>query len=362
MTGSPSDNLARYHRQMLLPGFGEDGQRRLLASSALIVGCGALGCVTADALARAGVGRLFLVDRDIVESTNLQRQILYDEADARDGTPKAAAAARRLRAVNSGIAIEPVIADLNSRNVEKLIRSLGPLSVVVDGTDNFQTRYLLNDACVKLNAPLVYGGVVGTAGMNMTILPGQTPCLRCVFPEPPAPGSSPTCDTAGVLGPMVSLVAATQAAEALKVLLGRRDLIRPVLQQFDAWNNQRHSIDLSGLDRSQCPCCARRQFAFLEGEHADAGTTSLCGSHSIQVLPGTPAFLDLRTLATRLAPHGAFTVTEHLLRGRLASDSDSARANQVPIELTVFRDGRAIIKGIDDPSQARSIYARFVGA
>lgn len=353
--------LARYHRQMLLPGFGEAGQRRLLGSSVLIVGCGALGCVSADALARAGVGRLFLVDRDIVETTNLQRQILYDEADARDGVPKAAAAARRLRAVNSGIAIEPVIADLNARNVERLIGGLGSSGVVVDGTDNFQTRYLLNDGCVKLGVPLVYGGVVGTAGMNMTILPGRTPCLRCVFPEPPAPGSTPTCDTAGVLGPMVSAVAAAQAAEAIKVLLGRDDLLQPTLHQFDLWNNQRHSIDLSGIDRSACPCCAMRRFDFLEGDRSDSGTAALCGTNSIQVLPSEAgAAVDLRALAARLAAHGTFTTTDHLIRGRL--HSETARVGAEPLELTVFRDGRAIVKGTADPAAARSVYARYVGA
>ncbi len=345
---------------MLLPGIGEEGQRRLLSSSALVVGCGALGCVLADALARAGVGRLVLIDRDIVEITNLQRQILYDEADARDGVPKAAAAARRLKAVNSAIVIEPVVADLNARNVERLVRSVGSSGVVVDGTDNFQTRYLLNDACVKAAVPLVYGGVVGTAGMNMTILPGRTPCLRCVFPDPPAPGSTPTCDTAGVLGPMVSAVAAAQAAEAIKVLLGRDDLIRPTLVQFDLWNNQRHAIELSALDRSTCPCCAQRRFDFLEGEHSDSGTTSLCGSNAIQVLPATSgAAVDLAALADRLAAHGAFERTEHLLRGVLAAES--ARSGW-PVELTVFRDGRALVKGTTDAAVARSIYARYVGA
>lgn len=345
---------------MLLPGIGEEGQRRLLSSSALVVGCGALGCVLADALARAGVGRLVLIDRDIVEITNLQRQILYDEADARDGVPKAAAAARRLKAVNSAIAIEPVVADLNARNVERLVRSIGPSGVVMDGTDNFQTRYLLNDACVKAAVPLVYGGVVGTAGMNMTILPGRTPCLRCVFPDPPAPGSTPTCDTAGVLGPMVSAVAAAQAAEAIKVLLGRDDLIRPTLVQFDLWNNQRHAIDLSALDRSTCPCCALRRFDFLEGEHSDSGTTSLCGSNAMQVLPATSgAAVDLAALAGRLAAHGAFERTEHLLRGVLAVES--ARSGR-SVELMVFRDGRALVKGTADAAVARSIYARYVGA
>jgi adenylyltransferase/sulfurtransferase len=343
---------------MLLPGIGEEGQRTLAASSVLIVGCGALGCVAADALARAGVGRVTLVDRDVVEITNLQRQILYTEQDVREGIPKADAAARRLRAVNSQITIDPIIADLNARNVERLVQSA---AAVVDATDNFQTRYLLNDACVKHSKPLIYGGAVGTTGMTMTILPGNTPCLRCVFPEPPPPGSSPTCDTAGVLGPMVSVVASIQAAEAMKVLLGRADLLRPVLSQFDIWNNQRHAIDLSAIDRSACICCAKRQFEFLEGDRSDSGETLLCGSDSIQILPDANARgLDLAALAARLAPHGPFGTTVHYLRGQLSAEKN--RTNGNPIELTVFRDGRAIVKGTTDPAAARSIYAKYIGA
>jgi adenylyltransferase/sulfurtransferase len=351
---------------MLLPGIGEEGQRRIASSSVLIVGCGALGCVAADSLARAGVGRLTLIDRDVVEITNLQRQILYTEQDARDGIPKAQAAANRLRAVNSQITIEPVVADLNARNVEPLV---GKATAIVDATDNFQTRYLLNDACVKLARPLVYGGVVGTSGMTMTIwVPPRsawrsnlpTPCLRCIFPEPPPPGSSPTCDTAGVLGPMVSVVASIQVAEALKVLLGRDDLLRPVLSQFDIWNNQRHTIDLSMIDRSNCVCCAKRQFEFLEGDRSDSGTTTLCGTDSVQVLPDASEHrFDLPALAARLSAHGAFTTTPHFLRGRFSSERNRASGN--PIELTVFPDGRAIVKGTTDPAIARSIYARYIG-
>jgi len=372
------DNLARYHRQTLLPGFGEQGQRRLLNSRALIVGCGALGCTVADSLARAGVGHLTLIDRDLVELTNLQRQTLYDERDAAEGAPKAEAAARRLRAVNSGIEITPRISDVNARNAEDLARGQHGGGVVIDCTDNFQTRYLLNDTCVKLNIPLIYGGAVGTAGMTMTILPTQTPCLRCIFPEAPPPGVSPTCDTAGVLGPMIGIVGSVQAAEALKVLLGRTDLIQPALRQWDIWSGggggggQHRTIDLSNIDRSACPCCAQRRFDYLEGAHSDSGTTSLCGSNAIQLLPAGATTIDLADLAARLRPHGQFSTNAHLLRGTLAAERDRSGGvgegggrdggGGAAIELTVFRDGRAIVKGTHDPTYARTIYAKYIGA
>lgn len=347
---------------MLLPGFGVDGQRRLGASHALLVGCGALGTVVADALARAGVGRLTIVDRDLVETTNLQRQVLFDEADAREGRPKAEAAAARLRRVNSGVLIEPVVADLNPRNADRLAEGA---AVVIDGTDNFQTRYLLNDLSVKRGVPLVYGGVVGATGMTMTIVPASarasvaTPCLRCVFPDPPPPGASPTCETAGVLGPMAGVVASIQAAEALKVLLGRFDLLRPVLTQFDIWNNIWRAIDPAGLDRGSCPCCGAGRFEFLDTD-ADE-TVSLCGADAVQVLPPreVPAALDLAALAATLGPLGEFHVGPNVLRGRLA---DPGGGGGAPVGLTVFRDGRAIIKGTTDPARARSIYARYIGA
>lgn len=338
---------------MLLPGFGPEGQKRLGESAALVVGCGALGCTVADGLVRAGVGRVVIVDRDVVEETNLQRQVLFDERDAREGVPKVEAAARRLRAVNSGVVIEPVIADVSARNVESLVRGM---QVVVDGTDNFQTRYLVNDACVKLGVPLVYGGVVGTVGMGMVIRPGESPCLRCVFPEPPGAGAAPTCDTAGVLGAMVGIVGSVQVAEAMKVLMGKWDVASRGLRQMDIWNGVWREIVLSGFDRAACVCCGRREFEFLEGGRGDAGETSLCGSNAVQVMPNaTGESVDLGELRARLAAHGAFVATEHLLRGRLERERGG-------IELTVFRDGRAIVKGTSDAAVARGIYAKYVGA
>ncbi len=371
----PEDVLARYHRQMLLPGFGVEGQERLGAASVLVVGCGALGCVVADGLVRAGVGRVVIVDRDVVEETNLQRQVLFDERDAREGVPKVEAAARRLRAVNSGVVIDPVLADVSARNVEGLVRGM---DVVVDGTDNFQTRYLVNDACVKLGVPLVYGGVVGTVGMGMVICVQRaeseegssaaaaetragkpvprTACLRCVFPEPPAAGIAPTCDTAGVLGAMVGIVGSVQVAEALKVLMGKWDVVSRGLRQMDIWNGVWREIGLGGVDRAACVCCGKREFEFLEGGRGDAGETSLCGSNAVQVMPSAAgSSVDLAELRTRLSSHGVFTATEHLLRGKLERERGG-------IELTVFRDGRAIVKGTTDGALARGIYAKYVGS
>lgn len=345
----PFGEASRYHRQMLLPGFGAAGQARLAASHAAVVGCGALGTTIADQLARAGVGTLTLIDRDIVEWTNLQRQVLFTESDARDAIPKALAAANRLAQVNSLVHVRPVVADINPRSAEHLC---GSADVILDGTDNFQTRYLLNDVCVKTGTPLVYGGVVGTTGMTITILPRETPCLRCVFPEPPAPGSSPTCDTAGVLGTMAAVVASIQATEALKVLLGRFDLLRSSLAQFDIWNNVRRTIVLDSIDRSGCPCCSESRFEFLDA--ATDATSTICGSDSVQVLPGALVRLDLADIAASLTPHGTFTATGFLVRGELREHAG--------IRLTIFRDGRAIVHGTSDPLRARSLYSRYISA
>lgn len=342
---------------MLLPGIGEDGQRRLLASHAAVVGCGALGTVAAELLVRAGVGRVTLIDRDIVEWTNLQRQTLFEEADARDGTPKAVAAAARLGRINSGVRIEAHVADFNSGNAERLLEldvrggSAARPGVLIDGTDNFQTRYLLNDVAVKHGVAYVYGGAVGTHGMQMTVLPRVSACLRCVFPEAPAPGSMPTCDTAGVLASATGIVANVQAAEAIKLLLGRQDLIAPTLLEFDLWQNRRRRIDLSSARDPGCPCCVQGRFEHLEA--AAAGTVTLCGTASVQVLPAGAGMVALDVLEERLRPHGETSRTRHLLRAQLKSEG---------AELTVFRDGRAIVKGTSDPARARALYARFVGA
>ncbi|MCC6676335.1 MAG: ThiF family adenylyltransferase [Phycisphaerales bacterium] len=368
MTGPDRANpdLARYHRQMLLAGIGEAGQRALLASRVVIIGCGALGCASADLLARAGVGELTLIDRDVVELTNLQRQTLYCEADAAEGAPKAEAAARRLADVNSAIRIRPVIADVTHRNVERLVglgggSGAGGPVVLVDGTDNFHTRYLLNDAAVKHGAPYIYGGAVGTTGMVMPVLPGRGPCLRCIFDEPPAAGTTPTCDTAGVLGPVVAMVAAAQAAEAIRVLVAGPASVEPGLLEFDAWNGRVRRIEVGSARRAECAACGRGRYEYLDGSRAE-DTAVLCGQRAVQVWPDSAqagGLVDLKGLAARLREHGPVTAHEYLLRARL--ERERGREGAV-IELTVFADGRAVVRGTGEVSEARAIYARYVGA
>jgi adenylyltransferase/sulfurtransferase len=358
---------------MLLPGIGEAGQRRLGAGTAMVVGVGALGTAAADLLARAGVGRLVLVDRDVVELTNLQRQTLFTEADALAGTPKAEAAARALHAANSSVKVEAVVGDVTARSAEKLLAAHGP-GVLLDCTDNFATRYLLNDVSVKRGVPLVYGAAVGTVGMAMTLVPGKggatgrTACLRCVFPDAPAPGVMPTCDTAGVLGPVTAMIGAYQASEAMKVLVGALDRLSTSLLEFDLWEGRRRRIDLSAARDPDCPCCGRREFVYLDGRVA-VDTTVLCGRNSVQVTPALELIrgrLDLGALRERLRGHGTFDVTPFHLRGtvagraRGAGDDDDEDAG--PLTVTVFPDGRALIHGTTDPAVARSVYARLIGS
>lgn len=349
----------RYRRQSILPGFGMESQVRLANSHAIIVGAGALGCASADLLARAGVGRLTLVDRDVVELTNLQRQCLFDESDAAERRPKAEAAAARLARVNSGIRIEPRVMDVTSRSLPRLLRDTGP-DVIVDGTDNAGTRYLLNDAAVRDAIPFVYGGVIGTRGMQMTVLPGESACLRCVFDEPPAPGTMPTCDTAGVLGPAVAIVAGCQAVDAIKVLVGRRDLIKPTLLEFDLWSAERRRLDLSALcdpgARRDCPCCGKRSFEFLEGKHDD-DAIKLCGQLAVQI-GSTGRECDLDHASGKLREFSPKRVSPSLLRVVL---TEERAEDGEPLELSLFADGRAIVLGTADPARARGVYAKYVG-
>jgi adenylyltransferase/sulfurtransferase len=337
-------DLSRYARQTILPVIGEDGQRRLLGSTVAVLGCGATGTVIANHLARAGVGRLRIVDRDWVEWNNLQRQLLFDEEDVHCGLPKAEAAARRLRAVNSEIAIEPVVADIHASNVLDLVADC---DLVMDGTDNFETRYTLNDACVKLAKPWVYTGAVATYGMAMLVRPGETPCLRCLFPDPPPAGSVATCDTAGVLGTAVSVVASYSATEALKWLVGAREALAVGLLQADVWELTWRLFKVKR--RRDCPCCARHEFPFLDVS-AGSLATSLCGRDAVQINPARAARLDLEAMAERFAAVGEVTLNPFLLR----LDADGYR-------LTLFPDGRAVIAGTTDQALARSLYSRYVG-
>jgi adenylyltransferase/sulfurtransferase len=339
--------LERYSRQVLFEGIGEQGQRRLLGSRAVVIGCGALGALHVETLARAGVGRLRLVDRDVVELSNLHRQVLYTEADAAAGIPKAVAAARRVREINSDVDVEGIVEDVGPLSVERLIAGA---DVVLDATDNFETRYLVNDAAVKAGIPWVYGAVVGGAGATMTIRPGETPCLRCLFEIMPAPGTSPTCDTAGVAFPAVAVVASIQAAEAIKLLAGRVELLHGGLWQLDVWGNRFVRIGLESLaDRSNCPACGRGRFEHLEDRGQQA--TTLCGRGAVQVTSSRPVRLDLDALAERLRVAGDVTQNEYLLRFRTGE-----------VEMTIFPDARSIIKGVSDPATARSLYSRYIGA
>ena len=337
--------MERYSRQILFEGIGEEGQRRLLASRALIVGCGALGSAQVEMLARAGVGKLRIVDRDFVEESNLQRQTMFTEADARERVPKAVAAGRRVAEINSDVICETEVADVSNSNVERLLEGC---DVVLDGTDNFSTRFLLNDACVKHDAAWVYGAAVGSYGVTMTIRPHRRPCLRCVFPELPAAATAPTCDTAGVIMPIISIVAAVQVAEALKLMLGRTESLHDGLMQFDVWRNDWRRVGLGERD-PECPTCALERFEFLEAESGDM-TTILCGRNAVQVSPRRAAKVDLDALAARMRAAGDVKANAYLVRLR-AGD----------YELTVFEDARAIVRGTEDAGVARSLYARYVG-
>lgn len=337
--------MERYSRQILFEGIGAEGQRRLGESSALIVGCGALGSAQIEMMARAGVGRLLVVDRDFVEESNLQRQTMFTERDARERTPKAIAAARRVAKINSDIVCEAEVADVNLSNVERLIEGR---DLVLDGTDNFATRYLLNDASVKRGVNWIYGAAVGSYGVTMTIRPRLTPCLRCVFPETPAAGSAPTCDTAGVIMPIISIVAAVQASEALKLLTGRTESLHQTLMQFDVWRNDWRRIKLKGPE-ADCPTCALGRYETLDAEAGDL-LTVMCGRDAVQILPRVAGRLNLEELAERLRAAGEVKVNPYLVRLRAGA-----------YELTIFEDARAIIRGTDDLTTARTLYARYVG-
>ena len=335
----------RYSRQILFSPIGKNGQEKLANSKVLIVGCGALGCAHAETLTRAGIGKIKLVDRDFVEFSNLQRQTLYSEKDASERLPKAVAAKNRLSQINSEIEIEGKVADVNHSNIENLIKDC---DLVIDGTDNFQIRYLINDACVKSNKPWIYGAAVSSYGTAMTIFPHETPCLRCIFEEMPNAGSAPTCDTAGVIAPIISSISAIQTTEALKILTGNHDALHKSLIQIDVWQNEWRKIKL-GAPNPDCETCAKGNYEFLDAENVEF-SAALCGRNAVQILPLKPSEIDLQMFAERLKPLGEIKQNEYLLRFNVEN-----------YELTIFRDARAIIRGTDDISIARSIYARYVG-
>ncbi len=343
----PAGDLDRYVRQMRYSPLGEEGQRKITQSKALLCGCGALGSVLANTLARAGVGHLRIVDRDFLELNNLQRQVLYTEADVEAGLPKAIAAAERLREINSQIEIEPVVADVDHTNVLQLAEDM---DVLIDGTDNFETRLLLNEASDKLGIPWVYGGCIGAEGQSMTILPGETPCLRSIMSEPPPPGTSPTCDTAGILGGIVNVVASIQATEALKILSGNRDAVSRVLTVIDLWENRVRQIKLESLSPGEEGSISQRDnYPWLSGERG-SHSAILCGRNAVQ-LSSAGEGVSLDALAAKLEGVGQVTRNPFLLR--LAVDD---------YLITVFPDGRTIVGGTDDIAEARSVQARYIGS
>ncbi len=336
-------NLSRYARQMVHYQIGEAGQRKLSQSRVVVAGCGALGSAAASLLVRAGVGYVRLLDRDFVELNNLQRQLLYDEQDVREGLPKAIAAAQKLQRINSQVEIEPHVADLSSANAEQL---LGGCDLVVDAIDNFEGRYLINDVCLKQGVPWIYGAVIGTFGVTMNILPETGPCLRCLFPQV-LPGSFETCDTAGILGPTVVTLASLQVTEAIKLLTGKFDDLNEGLLQVDVWDGEMHrSLVERGTD---CPACVGREFTYLQAD-TSSSTTSLCGRQAIQIVMHGGHRLDLNQLAERLRSVGEVTVNPFMLRVLVDS-----------YELNIFADARAIIKGTTDATIARTLYSKYVG-
>ena len=332
----------RYSRQILFPGIGERGQEALLGARVALVGCGALGSFHAAALARAGVGSMVIIDRDYVEPSNLPRQWLFEESDAADALPKAAAAERRLALINSSIHVRGVVADLTASNAEQL---LGRVDLILDGTDNFDTRYLINDFSVSHSIPWIYGAAVGSYGLAMPVLPGRTPCLRCVYPNPPQ-SAQPTCETAGVVNVIASLVASYQVADALKILCGQADRVEARITTVDVWQGGTRQIAAPPRD-PECPACGRRQFPYLEESRREP--VRLCGRSAVQVQEREQS-LDLAELKARLERIGEVRANEFAVRFFVP-----------PYEMTIFPDGRAIIKGTSDAGLARSLYARYIG-
>lgn len=338
-------NGERYARQTVLGSIGEQGQRKLDGSAVLVLGCGALGSAQAEFLARAGVGRLILADRDILELHNLQSQLLYDEKDVRERLPKAEAAARRLRAVNSSIKIEPVIADVTAANIKELV---GRADLVLDATDNFETRYLLNDAAVSAGKPWVYAGVLGADGMVLAVHPGRGPCLRCLFEDPPELGSVPTCSTFGVLNTAAAWVAALQVTEALKILVGG-ELDGFKLHTLDIWRGSVTAV--SAERRAGCVCCGERRFDFLASKRGSSSSAVLCGRNAVQVTPERRLAPDFARLAERLKPLGAVTFNGVVLEFTCGER-----------RLVVFPDGRVLVNGTTDTAEARSLVAKYLGS
>jgi molybdopterin/thiamine biosynthesis adenylyltransferase len=337
-------NLERYARQMVLPEIGTAGQERLLQSKVVIIGCGALGTVSANLLVRAGIGHLKIIDRDFVELNNLQRQALFNEQDALEGLPKAICAAEKLRAINSEIRIEGIAAHISPLNIEAFLEGS---NLILDATDNFLTRLLINDAALKLNIPWIFAAVLGNFGMTMNIIPNKTPCYRCFIEHPPPPGALPTCETAGVMAPVVNVIASLQVLEAIKYLVGDYQALSKELFCLDGWNNSFERIAFNR--KADCPACVQKDWFYLQAEGQYA-TTSLCGRDAVQVLPAIKEKISLEQLAQKLKILGEVKLNPFLLHFRLA-----------PYQFSIFEDGRAIIKGTNDENEALNLYAKYIG-
>jgi molybdopterin-synthase adenylyltransferase len=339
-------STSRYARQSQFAPLGAEGQARISQSRVLLCGCGALGSVIASTLARAGVGYMRIVDRDFVELNNLQRQVLFDEDDVASGLPKAICAAEKLRRINSEITIEPIVADITAATLPPLLEGV---DLILDGLDNFETRFLLNDASIKTGIPWIFGGCLGAEGQSMTIIPGVTPCYRCLIPEPPDAGTALTCDMAGILGPIINVIASIQCAEALKILSGNAGEIRKSLLLLDVWSNYYREMNLSQVGAQDCPCCGRMDFPWLEGRRTNPPVI-LCGRNAVQITPASAQKWTPDETRGRLEPYGAVTANKFLARAKIGE-----------YDVTLFLDGRAIIQGTQDPAVARSVYAKCVG-
>ena len=335
--------LERYSRQTVFPGIGDEGQQKLLSSRVAVLGMGALGTVIANNLARAGVGFIRLIDRDFVELSNLQRQTLYNENDVRENLPKATAAYEHLKLVNSEITLEPKVTDISAKTILPLIEDM---DLILDGTDNLETRFIINEACCKLNKPWIYGAAVASYGASMNIIPGVTPCLHCLYPFTASPGSIETCTTAGVLNMITGMIGSIESAEAVKLLTGSPAL-RKGLLQIGVWKNYYDNVEI--IKNPDCPVCGKRDFAWLNS-FSGSYTTSLCGRDSIQVVPASTAAIDFERLAAKLEKAGSVQYNAYLLR-----------FNKDDLEITLFKDGRAIIKNAKSENAAKSIYAEYIG-
>jgi len=334
----------RYSRQILFSPIGEEGQKKIRASKVVLVGCGALGTVSSEMLTRAGIGKLTLIDRDFVEESNLQRQSLFTEKDAHQGLPKAAVAEKKLRAINSDVEVEGVIEDVTCQNIDRLCRDS---DLIVDGTDNFETRFLMNDFAVREKLPWIYGACVGSYGVAFAFQANHSACLQCLFDQPTDVGTTETCDTSGILAPIVHVIAAFQVAQSLKILVGE-SLSQEILQ-IDVWTGTWQTIPAEKARNLQCRCCGKHQFHFLEGQEHKR-LTRLCGRNAVQISPPRPTHSDFQKISKRLDKSAQIDLNEHLLRIRVDG-----------YEIALFADGRSIIRGTDDFTEARALYAKYIG-